>query len=227
MNPNKNKIVIIVAALVLLAIGYYGYQEFFTNPVVPEVSPVNNTNENNSTSTIEIAPNVTAEVENVPTNSTSPLYLNPSLEKPSLNRTFVVPDSYPAQAAKLMTEKIAGLISDLKKDSSSYENWSDLAMRFKMIGDYKSAEEIWVYLSKAAPKAPDAFINLGDLYTYYLHDNAKAEPMFLKAVADAPRSVEGYRRIVDFYVTARNDKASAMKFLKNSIGKYPRDRSLP
>ena len=132
-----------------------------------------------------------------------------------------MPDSYSVQAAKIMIEKISGLIGALKKDSSSYADWNDLAMRFKMIGDYKTAEEIWVYLSKAAPRASDAFINLGDLYMYYFHNNAKAEPMFLKAVAIAPRSAESYRRIVDFYVVALNDKAKAIKLLNDSIAKYP------
>ena len=221
MFPNKNKIIIISAALALSAIGYYGYKEFFTDKIIPEVSPANNVNGNNSTSAIEIAPNVMAEVEEVAIDSNSPLYLNPDLKKPSLNRLIVIPDFYSVQATKIMSEKISGLITDLKKDPSSYVNWSDLAMRFKMLEDYKIAEEIWLYLSQAAPRVSDAFINLGDLYMYYFHDNAKAEPMFLKAVAVAPRSLESYSRIVDFYVTALNDKAAARKFLKDSIAEYP------
>jgi len=211
MFPNKNKIIIISAALVLSAIGYYGYKEFFADKTKTEVGA----NGNEKTSAIEIAPNVTAEVEEVAIDSNSPLYLNPDLKKPSLNRTIVIPDSYSVRATKIMNEKISGLLTDLKKDPSSYVNWSDLAMR------YKTAEEIWLYLSQAAPRVSDAFINLGDLYMYYFHDNAKAEPMFLKAVASAPRSLENYSRIVDFYVTAINDKAAARKFLKDSIAKYP------
>lgn len=218
MNVNKKTIIIIgIVVLVLLAISYYGYQEFFAGKNKTDTSAKSD----DKTSKVEVAPNVTAEIEGTAITSTSPLYLNPALKKPSLNRTIVVPDSYSAQAAKIIKEKITGLIDALKKDPSSYVNWSDLAMRFKMLGDYKTAEEIWLYLSQAAPRVSDAFINLGDLYAYYFHDNAKAEPMFLKAVAAAPRSLESYNRLVDFYVTALNDKPSAAKFLKASIAKYP------
>ena len=218
MNTNKKTIVIIgIAVLILLSMGYYSFQEFFAdkNEINTE------TKDRDQVDKVEIASNVGAEFVETTITSTSPLYLNPALKKPSLNRTIVVPDSYSAQTAKIMKEKIAGLIEALKKDPSSYVNWSDLAMRFKMVGDYRTAEEIWLYLSQAAPRVSDAFINLGDLYAYYFHDNVRAEPMFLKAVAVAPRSLESYNRLVDFYVTVLNDKTAAVKFLKDSVAKYP------
>ena len=197
MTQNKkNLLIYIVAVLIIGGITYY----FLQSKADPNSLPI--------TETVEIAPGVTAEIEReAKIATTSPLYLNPSVKAPAL---------YPITSSP----KSDALIASLKKEPK-YIDWSDLGMYRKAAGDYKGAEEIWTYLITASPRGTDAYINLGDLYMYYLHNNAKAELMFLKAVEVSPRVVEAYRRIVDFYVTALRNKAKAKDFLEASIVKYP------
>src|SRR3989344_4436370 len=52
---------------------------------------------------------------------------------------------------------------------------------------------------KADPDVATAYVNLGNLYAYYLHDNKKAEQLFLDGIDVAPRWKESYDRAVDFY----------------------------
>lgn len=196
IQNKKNLLIYIAAVLVIGGIAYY----FIQNGVNTNFLPI--------TETIEIAPGVTAEIEKeVEIATTSPLYLNPSVKAPAL---------YPITSSP----KSDALIASLKKEPK-YVDWSDLGIYRKAAGDYKGAEEIWTYLINASPRGTDAYINLGDLYMYYLHNNTKAEPMFLKAVEVSPRVVEAYRRIVDFYVVALKDKTKARNFIEASIAKYP------
>src|SRR3989344_1146298 len=196
IQNKKNLLIYIGAVLIIGGIAYY----FLQSKADPNSLPI--------TETIEIAPGVTAEIEReAKIATTSPLYLNPSVKAPAL---------YPITSSP----KSDALIASLKKEPK-YVDWSDLGMYRKAAGDYKGAEEIWTYLITASPRGTDAYINLGDLYMYYLHNNAKAELMFLKAVEVSPRVVEAYRRIVDFYVTALQDKTKAKNFLEASIAKYP------
>ena len=60
------------------------------------------------------------------------------------------------------------------------ENWLVLGVYRKMIGDYESAKEVWEYASAIRPQNSVSFNNLGELYAYYLKDNAKAEKIILK-----------------------------------------------
>jgi len=196
IQNKKNLLIYIGAVLIIGGIAYY----FLQSKADPNSLPI--------TETVEIAPGVTAEIEReTEIATTSPLYLNPTTKAPAL---------YPITSSP----KSDALIASLKKEPK-YIDWSDLGMYRKAAGDYKGAEEIWTYLITASPRGTDAYINLGDLYMYYLHNNAKAELMFLKAVEVSPRVVEAYRRIVDFYVTALQDKTKAKNFLEASIAKYP------
>ena len=81
---------------------------------------------------------------------------------------------------KIVTAKIQDLSSQLKKDSDNLENWLVLGVYRKMIGDYESAKEVWEYASAIRPQNSVSFNNLGELYAYYLKDNAKAEKIILK-----------------------------------------------
>jgi len=212
MFQNKKNIIPVV--ILIIGIGIFGY--YFANDLGFIKSKVSKENENNqATSTIQIAPGVEAEIiETVPKGSEN-------IPKPDLNRSVVIPSSFSAKAADITKKKIQELIVSLKADPTSYENWNELATRRKMIEDYKGAEEIWIYLTKISPKNFIAYVNLGDLYGYYLHDNKKAEATFLSGVEVLPHSVELYVRTVDFYTVIMKDPEKARNFLKASMVKYP------
>jgi len=212
MFQNKKNIIPIV--ILIIGVGVFGYY-FATDLgfIKPKVSNTNGSSQ--STSTIQIAPGVEAEIiETVPKG-------NENIPKPNLNRSVVIPSSFSPKAAEITQKKIQEVVSLLKIDPKSYDNWNELATRRKMIEDYKGAEEIWIYLTKIAPKNFIAYVNLGDLYGYYLHDNHKAEATLLAGIELLPHSVELYVRIVDFYTVVMKDPRKARNFLKASMVKYP------
>lgn len=223
MTKNTKLALIALEVLIIAGVAYYFYREFTSSSVE---NPVNQTA--TTTRTVEIAPGIFAEVEGdvVPTVSFVPVTAGNTLKAPDLNRAITFPPSMTETDRKSFIDTITTLKTELEKDPTSFVHWNDLGIYRKQLGDYEGAEEIWIYLTKAAPQVPDAYINLGDLYMYYVHDNAKAEPMFLKVVEVAPRLEEGYRRAVDFYVTALNDKERALSFLRKSVEKYP-DMKVP
>ncbi|MFA6272976.1 MAG: hypothetical protein WC673_00560 [Candidatus Paceibacterota bacterium] len=215
----NKKLIIIFAVLVLLAIGYYGYNE-----LKGKFSGLSdeNTVATSTKRTVEIAPGIFAEVEGdeMPKVEIVPI-VDEKIKAPTLNRPIVIPISMTEESGKFFTAKIEELKTKLRKDPGPYDDWLNLGIYLKQIEDYNGAEEILVYLIKAAPGNAMAYINLGDLYTYYFHDNVKAEATFLKVVEVAPRWLEVYSRITDFYVTALQDKAKAKSFLEASVAKYP------
>ncbi len=163
----------------------------------------------------EIAPGVNLET------SEKTIDKNSTVVAPILDKKIVFPPTYNENAQKIMLAKINTTISFLKQNPTSYDSWIDLGIYRKMLNDYNGAEEIWVYLTKVAPTKPDAYLDLGDLYAYYLHDNAKAEKYFLIVQDVSPKWIVGYERTVDFYVTVRQDKIKAKKFLDSAIAKHP------
>ncbi len=176
------------------------------------------TTQENSTSTkkiVDVRPGLQAEVEE---ESIAP---NKQVPQPDLNRPITFPSSYSEKAAKKVGDDMKVLVASLKAKPYSYETWNDLAIFRKMIEDYKGAEEIWVFLTTVAPTKPDAYLNLGELYMYYFHQNAKAEQAFLRVIEVSPHWFEGYKRLVDFYVIAAKEPAKAKKILKESIARFP------
>lgn len=69
----------------------------------------------------------------------------------------------------------------LKINPQDFNAWMDLAIVYKIGGDYHGAEAIWIYATKEWPESSVAFKNLGDLYQNFLHDSAKAQIYYEKA----------------------------------------------
>lgn len=69
----------------------------------------------------------------------------------------------------------------LAKDPKNFNAWLDLAILYKIGGDYRGAEAIWLYATKAWPESPIPFNNLGDLYKNFLKDSVKATLYYEKA----------------------------------------------
>lgn len=213
----NKKYLIVFVVFVLLAIGYYGLNELKGKFGADENIAATSTKR-----MVEIAPGIFAEVEgNAMPNVEMVPIINDKIKAPTLNQPIVIPASMAGKSGEFFAGKVEELRTKLRKDPGPYDDWLDLGIYMKNLEDYRGAEEVWIYLTKAAPGNAVAYINLGDLYTYYFHDNVKAEATFLKAAELAPRWPEVYSRLTDFYVTALQDKAKAKNFLETSIVKYP------
>jgi tetratricopeptide (TPR) repeat protein len=151
----------------------------------------------------------------------SPAIPTASVAMPSLDRPVVVPPTFPADAEKLIREKIANVTGELKKDNSNMDNWLALAVYRKMMNDYDGAREIWEYVASVRPGNFVPYANLGDLYGYYLKDPAKAETDFLKALEIDKTQVSVYYNTAMFYKDVLNDKTKARAILEKGIKLNP------
>ncbi len=122
---------------------------------------------------------------------------------------------------KNITEKIAKLSEELKKNPDLLSEWLLLGIHRKTIGDYEGAKECWEYAGVISPYNSTSFNNLGDLYGYYLKDYKKAEENFLKALENSPQYIYIYRNTYEFYKYALKDGAKANAILEKGIEMNP------
>ncbi|MBX4211011.1 tetratricopeptide repeat protein [Candidatus Parcubacteria bacterium] len=143
--------------------------------------------------------------------TTLPSDFNQNIKAPDLKRTIAIPKDFtPAQASEI-TKKINLVTATLTKDPSQYNEWMNLAIYRKAINDLEGARLIWLYITSAFPTDPIAYLNLADLYGYYLHNNVKAEEYFIKAINISPTNSSIYLRTYQFYIDIGNTtKAKAI-----------------
>jgi len=140
---------------------------------------------------------------------------------PDLNKEIKITADMSEDAKRIATAKIQDLSSHLKKDNDNLENWLVLGVYRKMIGDYEGAKEVWEYASAIRPQNSISFNNLGELYAYYLKDNAKAEKNYKKAIENDPSAIYIYRNFFDFYRYFAKDTAKARTILEQGIAANP------
>ena len=131
------------------------------------------------------------------------------------------------EVRKILQKQINAIIATLKVASTSDSDWIDLGIGYKGIGDYEGAKQAWEYVSYLSPKNIISFINLGDLYHYYLHDYPKAEYNLLKVIENNPTYVAGYRNLFDLYhLSYKKDTNKAEATLLMGLKVSPRDLGL-
>lgn len=140
---------------------------------------------------------------------------------PGLDKPILIPADWPADVKKLMKSKIESLVSDLKKDPDSFDNWIGLGVQRKAINDYEGAGECWEYAGVIRPLNYVSFNNLGELYGYYLKDYKKADDNFLTAAKNGPDQIYIYRNMYEFYRNILKDDVKAKAILQKGIAANP------
>ena len=163
--------------------------------------------------------NGSAEIKEIPVK----LDLNANtLIRPKLNRTIVIPDRFPTEAATALRSNIATLKAQLKKDPNSFGAWSNLAIQYKIIDDYKGAIEIWKYLTKVVPNNSVSFFNLGNVYNLYLKDYKESEAYYKKAIKIEPTQSIYYRALYEMYLYSyKTDTNLAERTLLDGLNTIP------
>ncbi len=127
---------------------------------------------------------------------------------PKLERSISFPASFPEEAQDIIRNKIVTLRQNLKKDSTLVNDWLDLGIQYKTIGDYEGAKEVWEYSSLLSPSNFVSFYNLGDLYHFYLKDYQASEKNYLQVIANKPDYVNSYRALYDLYHLSYKEKST-------------------
>lgn len=208
------KKIILITIIILLAggVGYYIYRDLnvrsSVSNTVGNLVPDKKTEE--STPGVDVA-------------TTTAI----TTKMPDLDRLIKVTTNIPEASKKSAIQKIEELVVALKKDPKLISHWLDLASYRRIIGDYDGAGEIWKYLTVVRPLDNVSFLNLGDLYAFYIKDNVMAEKYFLKALELQPDYIAGYLTVSDFYNEVYTEKsAQAKKILQDGLQKNPNDINL-
>lgn len=140
---------------------------------------------------------------------------------PDLDREVFFAENTPDDYRIKMEENIRSLQDELKKNNRYLDGWINLGLHYKEIGDYKGAEEAWLYAGFIGPAQSVSFGNLGVLYGYYIHDNEKAEKYLLKAIEISPKDLYLYQQAADFFREGLRDPVKERKILEDAIANAP------
>ena len=153
------------------------------------------------------------EIKEIPIGTDSSTLLHPKL-----GRIVVMPDRFTPEAIEILTNNIATLTTKLKEDPSSFENWSSLAIQYKVIDDFEGAVEIWKFLISASEGNIDSRINLGNIYHFQLREYEKSEAVFKEVIAINKSIVGAYTGLHELYrYSYKTDTTLALDILKEGV----------
>lgn len=145
---------------------------------------------------------------------------------PDLSRPIEIKTALGDETKKETIEKINGLSNGLKKDYDSLEQWLELGLLRKLIGDYDGARDAWKFAALIRPKDAVAFHNLGFLYWQNFKDYKKAEENYLKATENNPKDILAYVDLSNVYYFSLKDASRAKDILNKGLKNNPDNEEL-
>ncbi|KND46751.1 MAG: hypothetical protein AB201_02845 [Parcubacteria bacterium C7867-006] len=222
-----NKIIIIFGFIIIVVVlGFLLYKK--TKTLTNASDGVLNVSTTTTTQNgLQISSEGTGDykIEQVPVNEGREVLPQPV---PDLNRKLVFLSSLnlTQEAKDIITSKVKDLQSQLKKDATFVTGWIDLGIYQKMAGDYDGAAISWTYVTKLVPSDYISFGNLGDLYAYYLKNNALSETSYKKAISNAPKQAYLYIQLAGVYKDVFKDMDKARAIIDQGLKNLPDDKGL-
>jgi tetratricopeptide (TPR) repeat protein len=177
MSQNNIFMAIFVGILILT-----GVVHFFTGSAPEDTEVKENTDESNPI--IDGTENMVDpedSIENEDTDDIGELpdgFVIPDLDRPiTIREGLLLP-----KIEESTRSRIIALQDNLMDNPKSFSEWLELGSLRKLIEDYESARDAWETASIFAPENSLSYLNLGDLYGYFLKDNVNAEKNFLTAI---------------------------------------------
>lgn len=185
MNASNKVYLIVIGAIVALIVlavgGWFAYQKWHGGSI------------NDQGTTLNVSGGFTVNAKT----------------QPDLNRKLTFPKDFPGDAKKIITDNVATLVENLKKNPADYSSWLDLAIQYKTIADYEGARLVWEYVNTAAPTQSISFHNLGNLYDLYLKNYPKSEENYLTAIKNGPNQTSSYLGMHELYRYSYKQNTSA------------------
>ncbi len=167
------------------------------------------------------------QLQQEPTQKTGTIIDLNAAHAPSLDRTVVYDPELPTDVRKKLSENIATLTGMLRQNGFDFNNWMDLAINYKVAGDYDAAQAIWEYVYAVVPTSGVAAFNLGNLNYLTNRDYSKAEMYFLEAIKREPTQTAYYLELAEMYRYAYKQEGSAfVDLLQDGLKKVPNDPDL-
>lgn len=207
---------LVVLVLALGALYWFFYLKDDSTPLSQNTENQNSTSTSGSVTSgqVQIETSTGEKITGVDTSKLPPA--------PSLERKVSYSASITADVRPIFEQKIATVVSDIKKNPYSLEGWLNLGIYYKQVGDYQAAKDAWEYASLISPGNTVSFNNLGDLYHYYLKDYPKAEKNFLVAIKNDKKYILSYVNLFDLYrYSYQVNTTKAADTLKQAIAANP------
>lgn len=132
----------------------------------------------------------------------------------------------PASAIAIKRVQLTHLSASLSEDSNDFNSWMALGNFKKFFNNFIGARDAWEYAKIVAPNQPLTYLNLANLYGYYLKEPQKAESNFLTAISiDSQNAYGGLNSIANYYKDF-GFKDKAIEFYKKALELNPNDSSL-
>ncbi len=207
METKKNFIILAIFFVLIIGFGgWYVYRDL-KSPKSAEVAPppiAANTSSSDGISSEEIKKQI-----------------------PDLDREIIVKADLSEESKNRAISEIKIITATLKADYNKLEEWLNLGLWRKTIGDYEGAAEAWKFITIIRPNDPVAFHNLGDLYSQYLPDFPKAEKYYLAAIEkDTGHNPFFYVKLYEFYLYYYKKPDLAEKTLLDALKTNPNNEYL-
>jgi len=145
-----------------------------------------------------------------------------SVPAPKVPRKVKYPGSMPKESQKVIADQIKTLADDIESDPLDIGSWLDLALQYKAADDIEGAEEVWEYLTQAAPEHSLSYYNLGYLYHVSLKDYPKSEEYYKKALAIDANQELYYTGLHELYrYSYKKESNAVVDIIKEGIGQVP------
>jgi tetratricopeptide (TPR) repeat protein len=114
-------------------------------------------------------------------------------------------------------------LSKIKEHPDSFLAWMEIGIIKNLFGDYKGAEDAWLYASVITPNQNRSWMNLADLYNNKLHNFEEAEKAYKKSIEKDPTFVAAYRDLATMYRNIPEKKNQAVSYLIEGYKQNPVD----
>lgn len=115
----------------------------------------------------------------------------------------------------------------VKERPDFLEDWLQIGILKKMIGDFEGARDSWEYAGVVSPLNSVSFANLGELYWRYLHDYPKSESNFKISIKNKPNDPLTYISFSGLYFYSYKEKQDlADDVLFDGLKANPEDTNL-
>jgi hypothetical protein len=174
-----------LAVLIGLIIGIIGWLAFAPKSVVAPGNGIA------SSTTTDLGNGVQIQGTGTTTGAVISESTNPTIKPPAIKPITFSAD-IPADAKTALQANYQALAPQIQAAPTRVDLWLQLAVLYKIGGDYNDAITVWNYVAAAAPSSSSyiAYGDLGDLYLNFIHDYAKAEVNYKAAVALQPGNAD-------------------------------------
>jgi hypothetical protein len=147
-----------------------------------------------------------------------------ALNTPDFIKIVIDPGITGAAREKLIAD-IQEVITMLNGNVMNPAAWTQLGILRQNAKDYSGATLAWNFASKLSPQNSVPLLNIANLYGYYLHNNAKAEEYFKKAIVAEPKNGYSYFKTYEFFTDIGN-VVKARAVLEQGVAAVPTDKQL-